>query len=85
MVSDRVKDRNHEFSRLGWSARAGGTQEISRWCNHRISTPHHAQTAAAPWKGARRPRGVWRATPPGNIRTLLAPLPGRIPYRGIVG
>jgi hypothetical protein len=48
MVSDRVKDRNHEFSRLGWSARAGGTQEISRWCNHRISTPHHPKPPPRP-------------------------------------
>jgi hypothetical protein len=35
----------------------------------------------APWKGARRTRGVWRATSPQDIRMLLAPLPGRIPNR----
>jgi len=36
----------------------------------------------APWKGARRTRGVWQATSPVEIRRLLAPLPGRIPNRG---
>ncbi len=28
--------------------RAGGTQEISRWCNHRISTPHHLKPPPRP-------------------------------------
>ncbi len=48
-----------------------------------VKPPDNAhETRTAPWKGARRARGGWRATSSGNIRTLLAPLPGRIPYRG---
>jgi hypothetical protein len=35
-VSDRAKDRNREFG-----PRAGGTREISRWCNHRTTSTKH--------------------------------------------
>ena len=51
----------------------------------RPTTPNHHRALEGREKGARRARGGWRATSPGDIRTLLAPLPGRIPYRGIVG
>lgn len=63
------------------SVRAGGTPEISRWCNHRNSTPHHPKLPPRPGRAREGPRGL-----AGNIvegmRTLLAPLPGRIPNRG---
>ena len=36
MVSDRAKDGNREFG-----PRAGGTREMSRWCNHRTTPTNH--------------------------------------------
>ena len=36
MVSDRAKDGNRKFG-----PRAGGTREISRWCNHRTTPTKH--------------------------------------------
>jgi hypothetical protein len=56
-------------------------QEISRCCNHRISTPHHPNPPRALEGREKGTRGLVGNIAEG-IRTLLAPLPGRIPNRG---
>ena len=76
MVSDRAKDGNRKFG-----PRAGGTQEISRWCNHRISTPNTNRALEGREKATR----VWRPTSPWDHSHASRAPAGAHPVSGAVG
>jgi hypothetical protein len=79
MVSDRAKDGNRKFG-----TRAEGTREISRWCNHRISTHHHPKPPRALEGREKGTRGLAGNIAGGNSHASRAPA-GAHPESGAVG
>jgi len=66
------------------SVRAGGTPEMSRWCNHRNSTPHHPKPPSALEGREKGTRGLAGNIAGGHWHPSRAPARAH-PESGMVG